>query len=250
MPNPDADRRVALVTGASRGIGRSIALRLAAEDRHVVLASRSADALEEVRSLIASQGGSATVLPVDVGDREALAGAIERAAGELGRLDVLVNNAGVTRDTLALRMTDAQWDEVLAVNLTSAFTACRAAARFMMKGRFGRIVNIASTSGVVGNAGQANYAAAKAGLIGLTKTLARELGAKGVTANCVAPGFIETDMTANLPEEVKDRVRALTSTPRLGEPRDVAAAVAYLASDDAGFVTGQVLCVDGGLTMC
>ena len=246
----DTPARVALVTGASRGIGRAIATRLARDGRHVVLAARSQGPLDELKAEIESAGGKATTLPVDVGDQPALAAAIDAAIKDLGRLDILVNNAGITRDGLIMRMTDEQWDEVIRVNLTSAFTACRAAARPMMKNRFGRIVNIASTSGVVGNAGQANYAAAKAGLIGLTRTLARELGSKGVTANVIAPGFIETDMTSGLPEEVSQTVLKAMSVPRLGTPEDIAAAVAYATSDEAGFLTGQTICVDGGLTMC
>ncbi len=246
----DTPPRVALVTGASRGIGRAIATRLAADGRHVVLAARSQGPLDELKSEIEGKGGQATTLAVDVGDRAAFASAIEGVIKDLGRLDVLVNNAGITRDGLLMRMTDEQWDEVISVNLTSAFAACRAAARPMMKNRFGRIGNIASTSGVVGNAGQANYAAAKAGLIGLTRTLARELGSKGVTANVIAPGFIETDMTSGLPEEVGQTVLKAMSVPRLGAPEDIAAAVSYASSDEAGFLTGQVICVDGGLTMC
>ena len=246
----DTPTRVALVTGASRGIGRAIATRLARDGRHVVLAARSQGPLDELKAEIESAGGKATALAVDVGDQPAFAAAIEGAIKDLGRLDILVNNAGITRDGLIMRMTDEQWDEVIRVNLTSAFTACRAAARPMMKNRFGRIVNIASTSGVVGNAGQANYAAAKAGLIGLTRTLARELGSKGVTANVIAPGFIETDMTSGLPEEVSQTVLKAMSVPRLGQANDIAAAVAYATSDEAGFLTGQTICVDGGLTMC
>lgn len=246
----DAPTRVALVTGASRGIGRAIATRLAADGRHVVLAARSQGPLDELKAEIENGGGQATALAVDVGDRASFAAAIEGVVKDLGRLDVLVNNAGITRDGLLMRMTDEQWDEVISVNLTSAFAACRAAARSMMKNRFGRIVNIASTSGVVGNAGQANYAAAKAGLIGLTRTLARELGSKGVTANVIAPGFIETDMTSGLPDEVGQTVLKAMSVPRLGAPEDIAAAVSYASSDEAGFLTGQVICVDGGLTMC
>lgn len=244
------EARVALVTGASRGIGRAIALRLARDGRHVVLVSRTAGPLAEVQSLIESEGGRASACAVDIGDLAAWQAAVERVIEERGRLDILVNNAGITRDNLALRMSNADWDEVIRVNLSSSFVACRAAARAMMKGRFGRIVNIASTSGVVGNAGQANYAAAKAGLIGLTKTLARELGGKGVTANIVAPGFIETDMTAGLPDEVRSRVLEGMAVKRLGTPDDIAEAVSYVSSDRAGFLTGQVLCVDGGLTMC
>ena len=244
------EQRVAVVTGASRGIGREIALRLARDGRFVVLVSRSAGPLSEVKALIDDAGGASAVCAVDVGDSGAWQGAVEKIAQERGRLDILVNNAGITRDNLVLRMSDEEFDEVLRVNLKSAFVACRAAARAMMKGRFGRIVNIASTSGVVGNAGQANYAAAKAGLIGLTKSLARELGGKGVTANVVAPGFIETDMTKDLPGEVRDRVLMGMALKRLGTPQDIAAAVSYMTSDEASFLTGQVLCVDGGLTMC
>jgi len=250
QPSKPVDRRVALVTGASRGIGRGISMRLAREGRRVVLASRSQGPLDELKAEIEAAGGSAGVLVVDVGDPEALQRAVEKVAEIEGRLDILVNNAGITRDGLALRMSDADFDEVLRVNLKSAFVACRAAARTMMKGRFGRIVNIGSTSGVVGNAGQANYAAAKAGLIGLTKSFARELGGKGVTANVVAPGFIETDMTSALPDEVRQRVQEAMAVKRLGTPEDIAAAVAYVSSDDAGYLTGQVICVDGGLTMC
>ncbi|MGP1347592.1 MAG: 3-oxoacyl-[acyl-carrier-protein] reductase [Phycisphaerales bacterium] len=244
------ERRVAVVTGASRGIGRGISERLARDGRHVVLVARSEGPLRDVASGIESSGGSASVHACDVGDSGAIGEMIESVVAAHGRLDILVNNAGITRDNLVLRMSDEEWDEVIRVNLTSAFAACRAAARAMMKGKFGRMVNIASTSGVVGNAGQANYAAAKAGLIGLTKTLARELGGKGITANVIAPGFIETDMTAVLGDEIKSRVLQGMALRRLGTPEDIAAAAAFLSSDDAGFVTGQVLCVDGGLTMC
>jgi 3-oxoacyl-[acyl-carrier protein] reductase len=244
------EQRVAIVTGASRGIGRSIALRLAREGRHVVLVSRSEGPLNDLRHQIESAGGKASVRAVDVADSAAFAKCIEEIAGSLGRLDILVNNAGITKDGLILRMSDEDWASVIQTNLTSAFVAVRAAARAMMKGKFGRIVNIASTSGVVGNAGQANYAAAKAGLIGLSKTIARELGGKGVTCNVIAPGFIETDMTKDLPPEIKDGVLKMMAVKRLGTGEDIAAAVAFATSDDAGFLTGQVICVDGGLTMC
>lgn len=247
---PDTQRRVALITGASRGIGKAIALRLARDGRHVVLVSRSEGTLAGVKAQIEELGGAASVAGVDVGNPEALRGVVERVIEDLGRLDILVNNAGATRDNLVLRMSDEEFLQVLHVNLLAAFVTCRAAARAMMKGRFGRIVNIGSTSGVVGNAGQANYASAKAGLIGLTKSLARELGGKGITANVVAPGFIETDMTASLPQEVRDTVQRAMAVRRLGTPEDIAAAVAYVSSDEAGYLTGQVLCVDGGLTMC
>lgn len=247
---PDQERRVALVTGASRGIGKAIALRLGRDGRHVVLVSRTEGPLSEVKAEIEEAGGSAGVAAVDVGDHEALRTLTEKVIADLGRLDILVNNAGVTRDNLVLRMSDDEFDQVLRINLTAAFVTARAAARAMMRNRFGRIVNIGSTSGVVGNAGQANYAAAKAGLIGLTKSLARELGGKGVTANVIAPGFIETDMTSGLPDEVRQAVMKAMAVRRLGTADDIAAAVSYVSSDDAGYLTGQTICVDGGLTMC
>ncbi|GAB5496774.1 MAG: 3-oxoacyl-[acyl-carrier-protein] reductase [Phycisphaerales bacterium] len=245
-----SESRVAFVTGASRGIGKAVAIRLAKEGRHVVLASRSEGPLSEVKAEIEEFGASASVCAVDISDRKAFAEAIEGVASEQGRLDILVNNAGITRDNLLLRMSDEEWDAVIETNLTSAFVAMRAAARPMMKGKFGRIVNIASTSGLVGNSGQTNYAASKSGLVGMTRTVAREIGGKGITANVVAPGFIQTDMTANLPESVLDSVKGLIQVKRLGSPEDIAAAVAYCTSDDAGFLTGQVIAVDGGMTMC
>jgi 3-oxoacyl-[acyl-carrier protein] reductase len=241
------ESRVAIVTGASRGIGRSIAERLAADGRLVVLVSRSADALDQVRQAIEQAGGSAEVRPCDIGDSEALSGMIEAVASTHGRLDILVNNAGITRDGLILRMSDADFDDVINVNLRSAFVACRSAARPMMRGRFGRIVNIGSVTGLVGNAGQANYAAAKAGLSGLTKTLAKELGSKGITANLVAPGFVETNMLDSLPPAAKDQIAKTVPVRRLGRPEEIAHVVSFLASDLAGYMTGQVLVVDGGL---
>lgn len=244
------DKRVAIVTGASRGIGRAIATRLATDGRHVALVSRSEGPLNEAKSEIEAAGGSASVHACDVGDRAAWAATIDQIATDLGRLDILINNAGITRDNLILRMSDEEWDEVINVNLTSAFVAMRAAARPMMKGRFGRIVNIASTTALVGNPGQSNYAAAKSGLTALTKSIARELGGKGVTANIVAPGFITTDMTSNLPQDVIDRVKGAQAIKRTGEPNDIAAAIAYVTADDAGFLTGQTIAVDGGMTMC
>ncbi|MEM1424396.1 MAG: 3-oxoacyl-[acyl-carrier-protein] reductase [Planctomycetota bacterium] len=245
----DPITRVALVTGASRGIGRAIATRLAHDGRHVVLAARSEGPLAELKGEIESAGGAASIAALDISDPAAIQTTIDRIVDDLGRLDILVNNAGITRDNLVLRMTDDEFIDVMRVNLTASFVACRAAARPMMRGKFGRIVNIGSTSGVVGNAGQANYAAAKAGLIGMTKSIARELGGKGVTANVIAPGFVQTDMTANLPEEVTKKVMDAMAVRRLGVPEDIAAAVAYVSSDDAGYLTGQTICVDGGLTM-
>ena len=241
------ENRVAIVTGASRGIGRAIAERLAADGRLVVLVSRSADALDQVRQAIEQAGGSAEVRPCDIGDSEAVRAMIEAVASTHGRLDILVNNAGITRDGLILRMSDADFDDVINVNLRSAFVACRSAARPMMRGRFGRIVNIGSVTGLVGNAGQANYAAAKAGLAGLTKTLAKELGSKGITANLVAPGFIETNMLDTLPPKAKEQIAGTVPVRRLGRPQEIAHVVSFLASDLAGYMTGQVLVVDGGL---
>lgn len=243
-------QRVALVTGASRGIGKAIAFRLAKDGRHVVLVSRTEGPLNDVRFQIEQAGGKATVAACDVSDSKALAACIEKQADALGRMDILVNNAGITKDGLALRMSDDDWNAVLQTNLTSAFVSIRSAARSMMKHRFGRIVNIGSTSGIVGNAGQANYAAAKAGLIGLTKTIARELGGKGITCNCVAPGFIQTDMTESLPQQIKEGIVTLMAVKRLGTVEDIAAAVSYVTSDEAGYLTGQTIAVDGGLTMC
>lgn len=252
----DSTRRVALVTGASRGIGRAIATRLAApvaqggHGRHVVLVARSEGPLSDLASEIADNGGSASVQTADLSDRAATAECIDRAIADNGSLDVLVLNAGITKDNLVLRMGDDEWDQVIATNLTSAFVAIRAASRAMIKQRFGRILAIGSTSGQIGNAGQANYAAAKAGLTGLIKSVARELGAKGVTANVLCPGFVETDMTSNLPETVTEQIKQMVVTKRLGQPMDIAHAAAMLTADDAGYITGQELTVDGGMTMC
>jgi len=249
MTTTPTPQRVAFITGASRGIGKAIAIRLAKAGNHVVLCARSEGPLSELKAHIEANGGTATVAVADVADSKSLTEAITKAVASAGRLDILVNNAGITKDGLLLRMSDEDWDAVVDTNLKSAFVACRVAAREMMRNRFGRIINISSTSGVVGNAGQANYAAAKAGLIGLTKTIARELGGKGVTANVIAPGWIDTDMTNNLPEEIKKGVLAMTAVKRLGTGDDIAAAVAFVASDDAGFLTGQTIVVDGGMTM-
>jgi 3-oxoacyl-[acyl-carrier protein] reductase len=245
-----SEQRVAIVTGASRGIGEAVAKRLARDGRHVVLVARSEERLAAVKDAIVSADGVATIKAVDVGDGTALAAAIDDVFSELGRVDILVNNAGITRDNLILRMSDEEYDEVLRVNLRSAFVACRAAAKPMMRGRFGRILNISSTSGMVGNAGQANYAASKAGLVGLTRSIARELGGKGVTANVVAPGFIETDMTAGLSDEIRQGLVGHQAIKRLGVTDDIAAAASYVTSDEAGYLTGQVIAVDGGMTMC
>jgi len=242
------EARVAIVTGASRGIGRAIAERLAADGRLVVLLSRTMESLEAARDAILAAGGAAEARSCDVGDAEALSAVIEEIGSTHGRLDILVNNAGITRDGLLLRMSDEDFDEVLRVNLRSAFVACRAAARPMLRGRFGRIVNIGSVTGLTGNPGQANYAAAKAGLVGLTKTVARELATKGITANVLAPGFVDTDMVKALPEAMREEAARGIPVRRFGTPGEIAHAAAFLTSDDAGYLTGQVIVVDGGLT--
>lgn len=243
------DKRVAIVTGASRGIGAAIAEHLAADGCHVVAVARSADKLASLVEKIVEAGGSAEAATCDIADGGAVTAMIEGVAERHGRIDVLVNNAGITRDTLLLRMDDQQFDEVINTNLRSVFIATRAAARYLMRARGGRIINIGSVSGIVGNKGQANYAASKAALSGFTKTVARELSGKGVTANVVAPGFVSTDMTDALPEKVRDEVRKLVPLGRFGEPKDIAAVVAFLASPASGYLTGQVICVDGGMAM-
>jgi len=249
MPEQAPPPRVALVTGASRGIGAAIAEAIAAQGRHVVLAARSEGPLEAVRSRIEAAGGAASVQTLDVADQAAIETVIETVFETHGRLDILVNNAGITRDNLLLRMSDEEFDQTLHLNLRSAFVACRAAIRPMMRSKWGRIVNIGSVAGIAGNAGQANYAAAKSGLTGLTRSIARELAGKQITANVVAPGFVETEMTRSLPESVKESARGATPLGRFGTPGEIAAAVAFLTSEPAGYITGQVLAVDGGMTM-
>ncbi|MBT5382636.1 MAG: 3-oxoacyl-[acyl-carrier-protein] reductase [Phycisphaerae bacterium] len=246
-PDSDQIQRIALVTGASRGLGKAIATQLAADGHHVVLVARSADAIEAVSADITSSGGSAECRPCDLSDDAAVDALLEDVVESCGRLDILVNNAGITRDGLILRMSDEDFDAVITTNLRAAFRLCRAAARPMMRGRWGRMINIGSVVGVMGNPGQANYAAAKAGLIGMTKSIGKELGGKGITANVVAPGFIGTDMTDALPEQLVKEAVAKLPLKRLGLPEEIANAVSFLASEKAAYITGHVLAVDGGL---
>src|SRR5262252_8984696 len=239
--------RVALVTGASRGIGEAIARRLASEGARVLAAARSAEGLARVVAAIAESGGKASALVLDLADPASIEQAVRAALASHGQIDVLVNNAGVTEDNLVLRMSKEAWDRVLATNLTGVFLLTQAVVKSMVRKRYGRIVNVTSIVGLMGNAGQANYAASKAGLIGLTKSIARELASRNITCNAVAPGFIATAMTDQMTDAAKQGLSAQIPLERLGAPEDVAAAVAYLASDEASYVTGTVVNVSGGL---
>jgi 3-oxoacyl-[acyl-carrier protein] reductase len=243
------EKRVALVTGGSRGIGAAIVRRLAADGLHVVALARNLENLRQVCAEATAAGGSAEALECDIADAKALATAVEGIVEKLGRLDVLVNNAGITRDGLLMRMDDEDFDSVIATNLKSAFVTIRAAARPMLRAKGGRIINISSVSGVSGNSGQANYAASKAGLIGLSKSVAKELAGKNITCNVVAPGFVTTDMTATLSDQLKETVKNFIPLKRFGTPQEIAAVVSFLAGEDASYMTGQVLCVDGGMVM-
>ncbi len=245
----DLAGKVALVTGAGRGIGRTIALRLAARGAKVVVNNLSPDRNAEVCEAIRAAGGEAAGVVGSVDDPAVAEACVKAAVEGFGRLDIVVNNAGITRDGLLARMSDEQWAEVLQVNLTGAFNVLRAATRPMMRQRSGRIINISSVVGRMGNAGQANYAASKAGLLGLTKAAARELASRGITVNAVAPGFIDEGMTQQLGEELRGLMRNQIPLGRFGTSEDVAAVVEFLASEAAGYVTGQTLSVDGGMTM-
>ncbi|MEN8234295.1 MAG: 3-oxoacyl-[acyl-carrier-protein] reductase [Actinomycetota bacterium] len=241
---------VALVTGASRGIGRAIAERLAA-DGHPVAVNYAANAAaaDEVVARISAAGGTAVPIRADVGDEDAVAAMFAEIEDRLGRVEILVNNAGITKDDLLLRMGPEDWDAVIRTNLRSVYLCSRAAMRGMLRSKWGRIISVSSVSGLSGNPGQANYAASKAGIIGFSKSIAREIGSRNITVNVVAPGFIETDMTGELGDEIAAEVADRVALGRLGRPEDVAAAVGYLASDDAAYVTGQTIVVDGGLTL-
>jgi 3-oxoacyl-[acyl-carrier protein] reductase len=244
----DLTGQVALVTGASRGIGRAIALRLAACGATIAGVARTVEGLEGTLQAIRAAGGTAEGWAANVADSADVQRVVDEVEAKFPKIHVLVNNAGVTRDGLVLRMEDSAWDEVIDTNLKGTFLFCRAVGAIMMRGRYGRMINISSVSGLMGNPGQANYSASKAGVIGFSRTIARELGARNITVNVVAPGFITTDMTDVLPDKIKTEVKERIPTRRLGNPDDIADLVCYLAGPGASYITGQVIAVDGGMT--
>jgi 3-oxoacyl-[acyl-carrier protein] reductase len=245
-----ADGRVAIVTGGGRGIGRAVALRLANEGASVAISYHSNDvSAEETAEEVQATGMKCEVFKGDVASPEDVKALFEGVGEAFGRIDILVNNAGLTRDNLMMRMKEEEFDDVISTNLKGTYLCTRAALRPMIRARWGRIVNISSVVGLVGNPGQANYAASKAGIIGFTKSVAREVAQRGITANVVAPGYVETELTGSLPEKVKDQIRDQVPAGRFGEAGEVAEVVAFLAGDGAGYVTGQTLAVDGGMTM-
>jgi 3-oxoacyl-[acyl-carrier protein] reductase len=241
--------RTAFITGASRGIGRACAVALSDAGARVAVAARSVDQLEELAGVLRAQGREAVAVAIDMSSAESIKEALGKTAKDFGPVGILVNNAGVTKDGLAMRMKKEDWDSVIATNLTGAFLAIQQVLPAMMRERWGRIINISSVVGETGNPGQANYVASKAGLIGLTKAIAQEMGSRNITVNAVAPGFVETDMTHGLSQELKDKMLEHIPLKRIGRPEDVAAAVRFLASDEAGYITGHVLDVNGGLYM-
>lgn len=244
------DKKIALVTGASRGIGREIAMTLAREGSFVIINyNGSREKAEEVKNAIVAEGGEAEIVQCNISEYEACGSMIQEIIKKYGRVDILVNNAGITRDNLIMRMEEADFDQVLSINLKGTFNTIKHLSRYFLKQRSGRIINISSVSGVMGNPGQANYCASKAGVIGLTKSVAKELASRGITVNAVAPGFIETDMTDVLAEDTKAELKKLIPLGKIGTTKNVADAVAFLASDRAAYITGQVISVDGGMAM-
>lgn len=246
---PEGNDRVAFVTGASRGIGRAVAVLFGSQGLKVVCASRTEADLERVATEITDAGGEAIAMPLDTSDTTAFSAAVKQSVERFGSIHILVNNAGIVRDKLILRMSEKDWDTVLDINLKGYFNGIKAATPFMMKNRFGRIINITSVVGITGNAGQSNYASSKAGAIGLTKSAAKELASRNITVNAIAPGYIETDMTKQLSEDVKNELTNQIPLKRIGSPSDVAQLVSFIASDEAGYITGQTISVDGGLYM-
>ena len=245
----DLSDKIALVTGASRGIGQSISMILAQNGAHVVCVSRNINDVQSVADKITHQKFNASAASCDISDSNNVTELVKDIIEKHGRIDILINNAGITRDNLLMRMSEDDWNEVINVNLKAAFTAIKAASRSMIKQRSGRIINISSVVGLIGNAGQVNYAASKAGLIGMTKSVAREFASRGITANCIAPGYVETQMTNKLTDEVKSSLNEQIPLGRIGNVEDIAYAVAFLASDEASYITGQTLAVDGGIVM-
>lgn len=242
------DNKVVLVTGGTRGIGLAIADRLASEGANVALLGRNPESSQAAAKSISEKYGVQTLgLVGDVALPSTAETAVERCLQELGKIDILVNNAGITRDNLLMRMKEEEWDAVLQTNLKSVFNMCKAAVRPMMKARYGRIINVSSIVGICGNAGQTNYAAAKAGIIGFSKSLAKEIASRNITVNVIAPGMVDTDMTAALPDATRDALLQNVPLARIGQPQDIAAGVAFLASDDAAYITGHILEIDGGL---
>jgi len=244
-----SEKRLAVVTGAARGIGRAIVLELLKQDRIVAGLDINAEQLAELEDVVKKAGFTVITKCVDITDTVQLTETLESLASDHGGIGILVNNAGITRDKLMMQMKEEDFDRVINVNLRAAFIATAVAVRSMVRNKFGRIINLSSVAGVMGQAGSSNYAASKAGLIGMTKSVAREVGKKNVTANCIAPGFIMTEMTNVLPDVVKNAAKQIIPVRRFGQVEDVAGAVAFLAGDDAGYITGQVLCVDGGMAM-
>ena len=242
----DLSHKTAIVTGASQGIGKTIAIEMAKSGAIVFCLARNKEALDATIKKITENGGKATAFSCDISNNDDFKSIVLNIVKENGSIDILVNNAGITKDNLLMRMSDDQWDDVLNINLKGSFTCTRSVIKYMMKKKFGRIINITSIVGITGNAGQANYAASKSGLIGLTKSIAKEVASRGITANCVAPGWIETSMTDQLSTEVKNKFLSQIPTGRIGQSKDIANTVIFLASDEAGYITGQTITVDGG----